>query len=150
MLGLVLVVGLAACLLNPHHVHAFTLPPEFGVSPAADLIEHDAQFRVLFLSPLRSGYYEPYLGLSVAGLAYPPLVLLGALSFVFGRAPWRRVLVWLGFALLSLYSTRAIPFFAIVAGPITALNWLDFAAHRLGRAPLTTPAWRRWSLGGRA
>ncbi len=29
-LGLVLAVGLAACLVNPHHFHAFTLPPEFG------------------------------------------------------------------------------------------------------------------------
>ncbi|HWG41956.1 MAG TPA: hypothetical protein VN688_04160 [Gemmataceae bacterium] len=150
-LALVLIVGLAACLLNPHHLHAFTLPAVFGLSPAHNEIQHDAQFRGLFLSPLRKGYYEPYLGLSVAGLAYLPLLLLGLISFVclFGRATWQRLLIWLAFALLSLYSARAIPLFAVMAGPITALNWLDYAAHRLGRAPRLTPGWRRWSLGGR-
>jgi tetratricopeptide (TPR) repeat protein len=68
---------------------------------------------------------------------------------VFGRTPWWRLLIWLSFALLSLYSARAIPFFAIVAGPITALNWLDFAAGRLGTTPRLTRGWRAWSLGGR-
>jgi tetratricopeptide (TPR) repeat protein len=151
-LALVLVVGLAACLVNPHHVHVFTLPPELGLSPASDLIAHDAQFRTLFLSPLRRAYYDPLLGLSVAGLAYWPLLLAGAVSFgfVFGRVPGWRLPVWLGFALLSLYNVRAIPFFAIVAGPITALNWLDYAVLRLGCDPLLTLGWRRWSIGGRA
>ncbi|MGH7225064.1 MAG: hypothetical protein ACRELF_17725, partial [Gemmataceae bacterium] len=151
-LGLALLVGVAACLLNPHHIHAFTLPPEFGLTPAGDLIEHDLQFRALFLSPLRKDYYGPNLGLSVAGLAYWPLLLLGLASFVcvFGRVPWRRLLVWMGFALLSLYNVRAIPFFAIVAGPITAANWLDYAAQRLDPQPRLTTAWRDWSLGGRA
>jgi hypothetical protein len=150
-LGVVLLIGLAACLLNPHHVHAFTLPPEFGLTPAGDLIEGDPQFFAVFLSPLRKEYYEPRLGLSVAGLAYWPLLLLGLASFVFvlGRAPWGHLLVWVGFALMSLYNTRAIPFFAIVAGPITALNWLDYAAQRLGSEPRLTTAWRNWSLGGR-
>jgi tetratricopeptide (TPR) repeat protein len=151
MLGLVFAVSLAACLLNPHHVHALTLPPEFGLTAAGDLIEHDPQFQLRFLSPLRKDYYQPYLGLSVAGMAYWPLVLAGLTSFVFvfGRAPWWRLLVWIGFALLSLYNVRAIPFFAIVAGPITALNWLDYAAHRFGTAPRVTTGWRNWSLGVR-
>jgi hypothetical protein len=150
-LGLVLLVGLAACLINPHHVHVFTLPPELGLSPAADLLHDDAQFRFLYLSPLHAEYYEPYLGRSVAGLSYLPLLLVGLLSFVFlrGRAPAWRLLIWLGFALLSLYNVRCIPFFALVAGPITALNWLDFAARRRGDAPRLTTGWLWWSLGGR-
>ncbi|HEY7424795.1 MAG TPA: hypothetical protein VH682_11245 [Gemmataceae bacterium] len=154
-LGFVLLVGLAACLINPHHVHVFTLPPELGLSPANDLIDRDAQFRTLLLSPLRSNYYELYFGWSgwsVAGMSYWPLLLLGLVSFgfVFGRAPWWRLSVWLGFALLSLYNAHCIPFFAIVAGPITALNWLDVAAHHLGGVPRLTTGWRWWSLGGRA
>ncbi|HTU23614.1 MAG TPA: hypothetical protein VMG10_36595 [Gemmataceae bacterium] len=150
-LAIVLVVGLAACLLNPHHVHAFTLPPELGLTPASELIAQEPQFHALFLSPLRKDYYEPNLGLSVAGLAYWPLLLLGLASFVFtyGRAPWGRLLVWIGFVLLSFYNMRTIPFFAVVAGPITALNWLDYASQRLGAEPRLTPAWLRWSLGGR-
>jgi tetratricopeptide (TPR) repeat protein len=151
-LGLVFAVGVAACLLNPHHVRALTLPPEFGLTAAGDLLEHDPQFSALFLSPLSKNYYQPYSGLSAAGLAYWPLLLLGLLSFVFAfsRETWPRLLVWLGFALMSLYNWRAIPFFAIVAGPITALNWLDFVARRLGTEPRLTRAWRSWALAGRA
>lgn len=167
----VFAAGMAACLLNPHHIHAFRLPPELGLTAAGDLIENDPQFRASFLSPLRKEYYEPYLGLSVAGLAYWPLLLLSLVSFVFaslvdrsttprphavmlgglvGRVPLWRLLVWLCFALLSLYNVRGIPFFAIVAGPIMALNWLDYAAGRLGDTPRLSTAWRTWSLGGRA
>src|SRR5579875_2651666 len=159
---LVLLVGIAACLINPHQVRAFTLPPEFGLTATGNLLENDPQFHLLFLSPLSKDYYKPFSGLSVAGLAYWPLLLLGLASFVFlfKRVPWPRLLVWTGFALMSLYNWRAIPFFAIVAGPITALNWLDFAAGRLGRAlllPLSPSgtgrdkggAGRNWSLGGR-
>jgi hypothetical protein len=158
MLGAVLVVGVAACLLNPHHVRAFRLPAELGLSPANDLIEHDPHFRILFVSPLRKIYYQPALGLSVAGLAYWPLVLAGLASFAFTstRLSWPRLLPWAGFALLSLYNARTIPFFAIVAGPITALNWLDYAAARLAApvadapgSPRLTAAGRNWALGGR-
>jgi hypothetical protein len=148
----VLVIGVAVCLINPHHIHAFTLPPEFGLSPAGDVIENDPQFHSLFLSPLRKDYYQPNLGLNAAGLAYWPLFLLSLASFVFvfGRAPWWRLLVWLGFALMSLYNVRMIPFFAIVAGLIMALNWQDYAAQLLGPAPPLTLGRRNWLLGGRA
>jgi hypothetical protein len=151
-LSLVLVIGVAACLLSPHHIHAFTLPPELGLSPASDLIEQDPQFHSLFLSPLRKDYYLPHLGLNAAGLAYWPMLLVGLASFafVFGRAPWWRLTVWICFALMSLYNVRAIPFFAIVSGPIMSLNWQDYATQLLGTAPRLTTAWRNWSLGGRA
>jgi hypothetical protein len=150
-LGLVLAASLAACLVNPHHLHAFTLPPEFGTVAAGDLAQHDPQFGSFRVSPLRQIYYDAHLGLSAAGLAYWPLMAAGLASFVcvFGRAPWWRVLVWLPFALLSLYSYRTIPFFAVVAGPITALNWLDFAAGRAGAIPRLTRGGRAWALGGR-
>lgn len=148
-----LAVGVAACLINPHHYHAFTLPPEFGLTAAGGLIERDPQFSVFFLSPLGKDYYRPNLGLSAAGLAYWPLFVLSLISFVFlflsGQAPWRRLLLWLGFALMSLYNMRAIPFFAIMAGPIASLNWLDYAVLRLGVEPRLTRGWRSWSLGGR-
>ncbi len=149
--ALVLVVGVAACLLNPHHVHVLELPPEFGMTAAADLLEQDQQFYPLFLSPLSKNYYQPFSGLSVAGLAYWPLLLLGLASFVpvVNRAMWPRLLVWIGFALLSLYNWRAIPFFAIVAGPITAQNWLDFALGRFGPEPRLTRGWRTWAMAGR-
>ncbi|MHB1422519.1 MAG: hypothetical protein ACYC3I_04855, partial [Gemmataceae bacterium] len=154
---------LTACLLNPNHFHALTLPPEFGLAPAADLLENDHQFHILFVSPMWKEYYQPTFGLSVAGLAYWPLLLLSLASFAFlyDRMPWPRLLVWVGIALLSLYNWLAIPFFAIVAGPIMSLNWLDFAV-RFDIAetppPLSPPGSggdtrkrrRNWSLNGRA
>lgn len=148
-LGLVLLASLVACLVNPHHVRAFTLPVELGLSPGHDALEGDLQFRNYFLSPVRKSYYEPYVGLSVAGLALAPLLLVGLASFVamYGRAPGWRLPIWLVFALLALYNSRTVPFFAVVGGPIAALNWLDYAA---GRNLLTTPGGRAWSLGGRA
>lgn len=150
-LGTVLLVGIAACLLNPHHYHALRLPTELGFLSGNDLIERDAQFSTLFLSPLRKEYYEPVLGGSVAGVAYWPLLLVGLLSFVvvYDRLPWRWLAVWFGFALLSLYNMRAIPFFAVACGPLAAWNWLDFAERRAATAHVTK-AQRNWSLGGRA
>jgi tetratricopeptide (TPR) repeat protein len=148
-----LAVGVAACLVNPHHYHAFTLPPEFGLSAAGGLIERDPYFFYYFLSPLGKDYYRANVALSAAGLAYWPLLALGLTSFVFlflsGQVPGRRLLLWSGFALMSLYNMRAIPFFAIVAGPIASLNWLDFAVQRLGAGPRLSRGWRSWSLGGR-
>jgi tetratricopeptide (TPR) repeat protein len=150
-LGGIFVLGVAACLFNPHHVHALTLPPEFGLTAASDLLENDPQFRNLFYSPVRKEYYTPYFGLSVAGLAYWPLLLLSLASFALGigRLAWSRLVVWIGFALLSFYNVRAIPYFAIVAGPILSLNCLDFIAPRLATRPPLTPAWRNGLLGGR-
>lgn len=150
-LGGIFIVGVAACLLSPHHIHALTLPPEFGLTAASDLLENDPQFRTLFYSPVRKEYYSPYFGLSVAGIAYWPLLLLSLASFALsiGRLSWPRLIVWIGFALLSFYNMRTIPFFALVAGPILSLNCLDYIARRFAGAPALTPAWRNGLLGGR-
>src|SRR5262249_27410436 len=119
----------------------------------------DPQFRATFLSPLAHDargwfYFLPNVGLNPAGLAYPVLVVAGLLSFLLclWAGPWQgwRAPRWGGFLALSLYHYRSIPFFAVVAGPITALNFLDFAAQRFGTALRLDEAWRRWSLGGRA
>ncbi len=126
-------VGLAACLANPHGYHAFSLPAE--VSPVlwrSGLLE-DIRFRRLFASPWRfevqTGAAE---GVNLAGWAYFVLVGLGILSFVLDRrnlAGWR-LPVWLVFGLLGAWQARLVPFFAVVAGPITALNLQDALAAR--------------------
>jgi tetratricopeptide (TPR) repeat protein len=132
-LALVLPACLAACLINPHHVHAFQLPWELSLPPAAEALSGDYEFGALFLSPLDSRYLEsPWLGQTVAGLAYFPLILLGLVSFAltWQQPRWSRVLLFLAFLALSLVNYRIIPFFAIVAGPIASLNYLDFLAGR--------------------
>jgi tetratricopeptide (TPR) repeat protein len=151
-LGLVLVVGLAACLLNPYHVYAFQLPPHLLPASAGAALSHDAEFRRLYLMPWEGAYFSKGIGLSAAGLAYFPLLGLGLASFalVAPAVRWWRVLLWAAFAALSAFHARAIPFFAVVAGPITALNFLDFTAARWGTAPRFEGGWRGWAVAGRA
>ena len=148
LLGGVLATSVAACLINPYHVRAFTLPAQFAFSEGMDILKGDSHFRTQSVTPLQELYFKPYLGLSAAGLAYFPLAVLGLVSFVLvgNSFPWWRVMVWLGYLLLSLSHARAIPFFAVVAGPITALNFLDFAQARAATAGSRTS---RFALGGR-
>jgi hypothetical protein len=161
-LAAVLVIGLAACLLNPYLTQVFTtLPPDLAGLRLGDDLRQDPMYRRLFLSPfvegrslieLQSGAYaNPQDSQNVAGFAYFALLLLGLVSFavnVDGWSWWRAV-VWLGFAALSGWQFRAIPFFAVVGGPISALNLQDYAARRFGSEPRVVGFWPAWSLGGR-
>jgi hypothetical protein len=174
-LAQVLGVGLVACLLNPNHIRAFTLPPELaylvvrlsGPSSAewlaAGSVMRDIGGVPFLFSPLLRDYWsQPYGGLNVSGMAYFVLLALGLLSFVLcararlragaAAAPtnlWPRMLLWLVFATLSLLLARLIPFFVIVAGPVTALNLQEFAWRRFGMEVRVDGRWRLWSLGGR-
>jgi hypothetical protein len=171
-LGLVLVAGLAACLINPHHYRAFMLPPEWAYMAvqAGDLLpswmvaggktiqgfiqgeqflpRNQQGFRLLWLSPLSEEWRNrPDLGYHIAGFSYFPLLLLGLVSFAVAAVrnarvfPWPRLLVWLFFAFLSLVQARLIPFFAVIAGPLTALNFQDYftAARPAGESGQERP-----------
>jgi hypothetical protein len=150
-LGIVLGASLLAGLASPHFVRAYTLPNALGLSEAARVLQDDMQFRGPFISPWEKHYLLPQIGLNAAGLAYYLLLVLGLLSFglTFGAWLWWRVLLWVAFALLGSYNLRTIPLFAVVAGPIAALNFLDFASARFGDTVLVDRAWRRWGIVGR-
>jgi hypothetical protein len=125
----------AACLLNPHHVGAFTWPEEVGWFVGAGRPP---------IAPLNHGYLTA-IGMTPAGLAYYPLLALGLLSFALNgpRWQWQRFLPWAALAALSLTNARAIPLFAVVAGPVLAWNLQEFFARG---AELTSAA----VAGGRA
>ena len=134
--GLLVPASLAACLLNPHFVRAFVLPAELDPAVWAGELSGDPRFGAFFLSPwqLRE-YLQPTTGLNAAGLAYFVLVALGVVSFLLGGrhfVGWR-IIVWTAFALLGAWQVRLIPFFAVIAAPITALNFQDAAARRGAR-----------------
>jgi hypothetical protein len=151
-LAVVLVVGLAACLVNPHHYHAFALPGQLPLTPSAEVLEREDLFRPFFYWLLQDDYWQSYAAWTIAGLAYWPLMGLGLASFlctVFAGCRWWRLTIWLAFLLLSGYQVRAIPFFAVVAAPITALNWQDVLAGRFGTLPRVDRPWKAWSLAGR-
>jgi len=124
---------LAVCLLSPNHVRALTLPPE--LSPAAWGFADDPRLAWLFASPWS---LDALRGFSLAAMAFFALLALGVVSFV--RNPralrsWRGP-VWLLFAALAAWQARLIPFFAVAAGPIAALNLAEVVSPRprLGRA----------------
>jgi hypothetical protein len=152
-LSLVFGVGLAACLLNPYHVRAFQVPSDLapwvsGESP----LQFDDAYKSLFQTPFADEYLKSvFKGPNWAGIAYYLLVLLGVASFLVNVKGWRgwRMILWLGFFLPSFFLARTIPFFAVVAGPITALNFQDFAAQRFGVALRLENPWKNWSLAGR-
>lgn len=126
--------ALMACLLSPHHVRALTLPPELSPGVWAGFAE-DPRLAWLFASPWS---LDALRGYNLAALAFFALLALGGLSFALNlRAlrSWRGPL-WLAFAALAAWQGRLIPFFAVVAGPVAALNLGEVfpaARPRLGR-----------------
>jgi hypothetical protein len=126
-----LLILAAACLLNPNHVHAFSLPERLGwFAPAWS----SAAFQEYAPSPFQGAYLARF-SLSPVGLAYVLLLGLGLLSFALNRArwSWQRVLPWLGLALASGFDARAVPFFAVLAGPALAWNLGEWSAARAAR-----------------
>jgi tetratricopeptide (TPR) repeat protein len=197
-LGLVCILGLAACMLNPHHVHAFlALPTELAGLSLDPAFSSDNQLNVFYLAPLvevQQGRYVYFQRLETGWAAFALLLAVGLVSFVLNLRhyqwwrlllalalavavvacwqwsvwwPWQlslllafaavaafqrrfvwRPLLWLAFAALAACQQRFVPFFAVVAGPITALNLQDVAARFAPRAEATR-GWLLWGLGGR-
>jgi tetratricopeptide (TPR) repeat protein len=146
-LGAVLAASVIACLASPYHVYALSLPEQLGFSPPARELQDTVPFSSIFFGPVRNinDFFAIGVNRSVAGLTYFPLVLLGIISFAISPGSWRnwRGLVWLSFFLLSAWHGRAIPFFAIAAGPITSLNFLERFAGDAAEVPADADRRRR-------
>jgi tetratricopeptide (TPR) repeat protein len=157
-LGLVLLACLVACLCNPHHVHAFTsLPIGLVQWGGMDTFKADNSFRSFFLSPwldLRL-YFRDNIGMSVAGVSYFALLALSLASFAFlgfyrpASLRMSRLFVWLFFVVLSGLQIRAIPFFAIVAAPLAALNFFDLVRLPGDATARSRRIWDAWAMPGR-
>jgi tetratricopeptide (TPR) repeat protein len=114
---------------NPAYWTGFTLPAELGWGTAAE--GGDLAGRPAAISPFGRTYLAA-LGNVPAALAYYPLFGLGLASFLLRplRHRGERFLPWAGLALVSAFQARAIPFFAVVAGPVLAWNLQDYFARR--------------------
>lgn len=132
--GWLVPAAFVACLVNPHTYHVFTLPADLSPVTWAGGLRDDPRFQAQFASPWQIVYLREA-GRSPAVLAYFALTALGLLSFLLCRPARRgwRLVVWLPFGLLAAWQARTIPLFAVVAAPITALNWQDFLAGRAER-----------------
>jgi tetratricopeptide (TPR) repeat protein len=156
-LATLLAVGLLVCLVNPHFYRAFQVPSEIwpwwiNDSPLQLDDTYTLQLK-LFQSPfseeeLTSAFSR---NPSSADIAYYLLAALGLASFALNWADWRgwRIIVWLAFFMVSARLMRTIPFFAVVAGPITALNIQDFAVRRYGVGLRLDNPWKTVSIVGR-
>jgi tetratricopeptide (TPR) repeat protein len=142
-LCLTLVVGLAACLVSPHHYHVFTvLPTELNANVVLEMQRERSQLGQ-FLSPLDIVYQNNSgLGKSIGGYSYLVLAIVGLGSFIMTsiRPRVALLLIWAAFLGLSLINWRLIPFFAVVTAPIIALNVQAFFARRPDRQFENGPA----------
>jgi tetratricopeptide (TPR) repeat protein len=138
-----LAVLVAASCLSVNHVHGLRLPAELQ-SAIASLRNPEAG--VTIHSPFDPDFVRLFRDQSTS-LAYFPLLVLSAISFPLNRPGflWSRFLPWILLAVVSGIEARAIPFFAVVAGPITAWNFQEFFSRRTIR-----PAGRWASAAGSA
>lgn len=129
-----LVVGGLACFLNPHFLGVWNVPFELLKSAAA--ATDPISFRAMLRSPMEGSFWEwSDLAGWLTGVSYAVLLVGGgvALGFGVGRLRLAHVALWIGFALLSLRTTAAIPFFAVVAVPLIAAQLNAISARmRLG------------------
>jgi tetratricopeptide (TPR) repeat protein len=130
--GWLIPASLAACLLSPHTFHVFTLPTELSPVTWSGGLRLDPRLRPIFASPWERGFLVATIAPNAAHLSFFILLAAGIASFVIHpRALWSwRAFVCLPFALLAVWQIRMIPFFAVVAAPIAALNWQDYLAQR--------------------
>jgi hypothetical protein len=142
-LALLTLAGLGACLLTPYHYHTFDWPTPLGLSHTEQALMRDPLGQGLVVSPFGARWTTVPALANPGGWAYYLLLAAGAASFVLcGRALHPgRLLVWLALAALSAYQARTIPFFAVAAGPVLALNLQEWAAAR--RSPTPDPRWTR-------
>ncbi len=126
----------AACLINPAHIHGFKIPAE-----VTDTSRH-------VTSAFQKAYFTTSTGLTPAGLAHFPLLGLGFVSFALNRSRWhwQWFLPWIGLVAASIVEVRTIPFFAIVAGPTTAWNLHAYGQGRSAARPGRFPHARAFAL----
>ena len=154
----VLLASVAACLINPNHIHAFTLPSgaRHVRRRASGSIARDEQFQSLFCSPFESHHFYPRIGLNVAGLAFFPLVPVLGLIFApgfaqwVGRWSWERAFVWIAFFALAAWRPwRGHPILRRRGrAGIAALNF-DFVLAASSAASAVTGRAGTWAVGGR-
>jgi hypothetical protein len=164
-----LLVGVIACMINPHHIGVWELPFELFPSEGARL---DYRFDILFVSPiLHEGkpsstfWTSPGLWGNANGVAYAILFLAGIyvtfLSGAIGRflggaadlepLPLPYALLWIAFAALSLLRIYGLIFFAMVTVPLVASRCNLFSSRLVlqGWSDQRTRALLMGSTGGR-
>lgn len=120
-------VSVVACMLNPHHFRVWQLPPELISGSLKETLGSDAQYAPLF----RRLFEKGSLDFTGTGGGNPvnaySLILLLALNIIgflinAKKSSMGLMLINVALFVLAFFHARALPFYAIAAAPITALN----------------------------
>jgi hypothetical protein len=127
-LAIALVVGVAACMLNPHHVRVWRLPAELLPSSDLSALAKEAEFQALFRSGIERGSFQlegEGDGNPVNAYAFGLLVVLNLLGFVlnFRKCSLGLLAVNAGLLGLAIVNVAGVPFYVLAAAPATALNF---------------------------
>ena len=118
-----LLLSAAACMANPHHIHVWQMPAEYGVGlPAAGMLK-DSELIVAVLEPYSEPFWgNPSRGKNLNGAAYLLLFVLSALAMAisFGKLRIAHLFVWLLFGYLSLHQWMFILPFSLVSAAIAS------------------------------
>jgi tetratricopeptide (TPR) repeat protein len=131
-LALLTLAGVAACLATPYHYHIFAWPTPLGLTHTEQALRHDPLGHNLILSSFGARFAASPIFRSPGAWAYYFLLGASGASFVLAIRTLHpgRLLVWLALAALSIYQARAIPFFAVAAAPLLALNVQEWSRGR--------------------
>lgn len=138
--------GLAACLATPYHYRIFAWPTPLGLTHTEQALQHDPHGQNLVLSPFAAPFAALPVFRSPGAWAYYFLLAASAASFVLTIRTLHpgRLLVCLALAALSIYQARTIPFFAVAAAPLLALNVQEWSRnHPMFLRSLAFPT--RWA-----
>lgn len=146
-------LGILACMLNPHHVRVWALPPEAFDRRLAEMFAGDIEYARLFRGGLAKEAWD-FDANPINPVALLLLLALTVIGFVLNRrqASAGLGLVVLGAIGLAFLRLRAVPFLAVVLAPIAAVN-LAAVARRLADRPMpegTARALHALRSGGRA
>ena len=130
-------IGVLACMLNPHHVRVWTLPPELFDQQFRDLVRDDIELGRL----IRGGLTKEAWDFSANAANPTAMIVLLVLCGIGIALNYRRLsvglfLVWLGAAILAAFHMRALPFLAFVTAPVAAVN-LAALGRRIAETPMS-------------
>jgi hypothetical protein len=138
ILALTLIVALAACLLNPHHVRVFQLPNEFAGGDLDPAFKAESPIKYQFMGFFEAEYRDEARqgAKNIPGLCFLILTALGLIGIVMNltHLRWSLLLTWVAFLALPILRGSTAPLFAVIAAPVAVQLIHAWFARRPERA----------------
>ncbi|MFO0937412.1 MAG: hypothetical protein U0798_12955 [Gemmataceae bacterium] len=144
-----LILGIACCTANPHHIHVWQFPSEMSLGLPAEAMINDNEMFVAVVEPYSTHFWDvPTRGKNLNGGAYLAMFLVSGISLAmsFGKFRVSHLLIWIVFAYLSLQQWYFILPFSIVAVAISG-GYLNLWSEGLASKTLSLQISRVLLLG---